>query len=118
MDITRIYNYYPGVVLSDLSDLFSEDTMANGNKLCVISYLSKALLAETALLHYRTLNYLVPPASNNSIYDIGINNNPEMESLILSETMEYPGRLKNFGFCQFPVSSLVRRRLGNNVAIR
>ena len=43
MDITRIYNYYPGVVLSDLSDLFSEDTMANGNKLCVISYLSKTL---------------------------------------------------------------------------
>lgn len=43
MDITRIYNYYPGVVLSELSDLLSEDKMANGNKLCVISYLSKTL---------------------------------------------------------------------------
>ncbi|MFZ3165985.1 MAG: hypothetical protein WA130_00105 [Candidatus Methanoperedens sp.] len=43
MDITRIYNYYPEVVLSDLSDAFSEDKMANQNKLCIISYLSKTL---------------------------------------------------------------------------
>jgi hypothetical protein len=43
MDISRIYNYYPSVDLSNLSGLFSESAFNNGSKICVISYLSRNL---------------------------------------------------------------------------
>lgn len=44
MDIPVIYQYYPSVPLSDLSDLYSPGTFTLANKkICIISFLSKTL---------------------------------------------------------------------------